>query len=106
MPSSGDRGAGRGEGEEGGELAVASARRQRLAIAKRGEIGEVSVLGEGGGHARLRNPARLTVALEALDVSEDAHVVGAIVDLAEKARVGICAPLVVQDACAEDRACG
>ena len=95
-----------GEGEEGGELAVASARRQRLVIAKLGEIGEVSVLGEGGGNARLRNPARLTVAPGALDASEDAHVVGAIVDFAEVARVAVWIPLTVQDACAEDRACG
>ena len=49
-------------------------------------IGEVSVLGEGSGHARLRNPVRPPIfATSALDASEDAHVVGAIVDFAKEA---------------------
>ena len=90
------------ESEEGGELAVALAL-QSLA-GKRGEIGEVRVLGEGGGHPRVRNPARLSVAPIALDVSEDAHVVGAIVDLAKGAGVHIAVPIVVHDARAEDHA--
>eukprot|EP00964_Phaeocystis_antarctica_P003662 scaffold1967_cov60-Phaeocystis_antarctica.AAC.5 len=50
-------------------------------------IGEVSVLGEGSGHARLRNPRvrHPIFATSALDASEDAHVVGAIVDFAKEA---------------------
>ena len=64
----------------------------------------MSVFGEGSGHARLRFPARIAVAGVPLDASEDAHVVGAIIDFAKAARVGICVPLIEQDARAEDRA--
>ena len=72
------------ESEEGGELAFARARLKRLPVERR-EVGKVSVLGEESGHARLRNPLRHRVATSALDASEDAHVVGAIVDFAKDA---------------------
>ena len=63
----------------------------------------MSVLGEASGHARRRFPPRRRVTSSALNRSEDAHVVVAIVDFAKEARVGICVPMIEQDTRAEDR---